>query len=794
MMYKGAAVPYKRVNREFKFGEKEKLKLFGYQYLLLYISMFFLPRVFVFKSLMPFGIAFFLAACGFISKKNMFVSGLITILGYISTFKGYVAYYHVLTILFLMIIAFLLKENKNKIFKMSIFAFIFNLINSIFFHIKFLSKGFLTYDVVLSLLESMMILASCYIFTYGMPALLSNRKRKVFSKEELICIGILIAGIVSGMWDVNYYGISLKNMFAFFVVLVTGYVKGADMGCAIGAILGFMISICDTKMPVAVGIYAICGLISGIFKEVGKIITCIAFITSTALLYFYTIGLTDINMIFLDTIIPIIIFLMIPQRAYDKFSILLDGEKQELQLQKSYIERIKDITGLKLNNIFNTVSSLSKILEENVNNELSKKSEINELVEKLADKVCINCERRNSCWDKELYYTYDSFIELLRYIEKKGMISSADIPESLKKKCRRPNELSKQANHLFEILRLNNRWRKKITNSRKIVAEQTKGISQLLKNMIDEVATTVEFKNEIENEIEVALDRKGLEFEDVLAIKNSRNKFEVTVYRKPCSGKQLCSREYAAVISKTLGVNMERESNKCTIDKNCFMCQFRFVESVNYNIITAVSKASKENISGDNYTFGNIGQGRYMIALSDGMGSGASASNESKTTISLLEKFMEAGFERNAAIKAINSVLVLRSCDECFSTIDMGLIDLYSGVAEFVKIGSAPAFIKSNFNVDVINSMSLPVGILDDIDIESQIIQLRNGDMIITVSDGVIDSNPEKEKWIKRALNEFDSGNPKDVADYLLYKAKENYGNKIGDDMTVMVSKIWKNI
>ncbi|MCX7885465.1 MAG: stage II sporulation protein E [Caloramator sp.] len=794
MMYKGAAVPYKRADREYKFREKEKLNFLKYQYLFLCVAMFFLPRVFVYNVMMPFGIAFFSAACGVLDKKNLVFCGLVTIFGYISTFKSYISYYHALTVLLLIIVIVLTKENKNKLHKISICAFVFNFISGILFHIKFTSKGLLTYNVCLLVLESMLILVSCYIFAYGIPVFFNNRRRKIFSKEELICISLLIAGIASGMWDIKYYGMSLKNMFSFFVILLIGYVKGADMGCIVGTVIGFMMSICDCKMPISIGLYAVCGLTSGIFRDTGKIITCIAFITSSALLYFYTVGLSDINMIFLDTIIPCIVFMLIPQRIYDKYSILLDEERQALELQKSYIERIKDITGLKLNNIFNTVTSLSKILEENVNNELSKKTEINELVEKLADKVCISCERRNFCWDKELYYTYDSFIELLRYIEKKGMISAENMPESLKKKCRRPNELSKQANHSFEILRLNNRWKKKITNSRKIVAEQTKGVSQLIKSMMDEVATTVDFKNEIEKEIEVALDRKGLEFDDVLAIKDNRGKFEVTIYRKPCSGKQLCGREYASVISKTLGVNMEKESNKCSIDRNCLMCQFRLVESVNYNVITAVSKVSKENISGDNYTFGNIGQGRYLIALSDGMGSGAVASSESKTTISLLEKFMEAGFERNTAIKAINSVLVLRSCDECFATIDMCLLDLYSGVGEFVKIGSAPTFIKSGFNIDIINSISLPVGILDDIDIESQIIQLKNGDMIITVSDGVIDSNIEKEKWIRKALYEFDSGNPKDVADYLLYKAKENYGGKIGDDMTIMVSKIWKII
>lgn len=793
MIYKGADLSYKRFDGEYKINQKEKIKLYLYQYLILYISMFFISRVFLLKTLMPFGVAIFSAAFLFLDKKSMYFAGLITILGYLSTFLGYLSYSHILTIIVLMLIMTFL-NNKNKTFLIPIFTFLINIISNLFFYIKFISKAFLTYDLFLIILESIMVLASYYIFTYAMPALLNNRKRKVFSKEELICFMLLIAGIISGLWDIKYFGMSLRNIISLFLIISVGYIKGAEMGSAVGAALGFMISLSDTKMPVLVGMYSICGLIAGIFKDIGKIAVCMAFAFSSVLFYLYTINFIDIKFIFFDILISCLIFILIPKKIYDRLTTVLDEEKRIIELQKSYIERVKDLIGLKLKDIFKTVSALSNILEENINMELKKKSEVNELVLKLVDKVCINCDRKNLCWDKELYYTYNSSVELLRYIEKKGAIGPDDIPLELKKKCKKPTELSKQANHLFEILRINNRWKNKIINSRKIVAEQTKGVCELVKDMMEEVATSVDFKNDIEEEIAVALDRKGLEFDDVLAIKNSRGKYEVTIYRKPCLGKQLCSKEYGSIISKILGVNMERESTNCTVDRNCSMCQFRFVESVNYNVVTAVSKISKENVSGDSYTFGNMSNGRYMIALSDGMGSGNSASIESKTTISLLEEFMEAGFERNTAIKAINSVLVLRSCDECFATIDMCLIDLYSGIGEFVKIGCAPTFIKSGLNVDIIKSMSLPIGILDDIDIESQIVQLKNGDIIVTVSDGVIDSSINKEKWLKNIINECKSGNPKDLADYILYKAKENYGERIGDDMTVIVTKIWKNM
>jgi stage II sporulation protein E len=217
------------------------------------------------------------------------------------------------------------------------------------------------------------------------------------------------------------------------------------------------------------------------------------------------------------------------------------------------------------------------------------------------------------------------------------------------------------------------------------------------------------------------------------------------------------------------------------------------VETENYNVTTAIARHAKEDISGDNYCYGDVGEGRYMVALSDGMGSGKLAGNESNTTVSLLEKFIEAGYERNAAIKATNSVLVFKSNNETFATIDMGLIDLYDGVGEFVKIGAAPTFIKSGMEVDMLKSSTLPAGILDDIEIESEIVQFKNGDMVVMVTDGIIDANKElKERWVVNLLKEIDSLNPKEVADYILQRAKEQYGGQVKDDMTVVVLKVWK--
>src|SRR5690606_12896233 len=125
-----------------------------------------------------------------------------------------------------------------------------------------------------------------------------------------------------------------------------------------------------------------------------------------------------------------------------------------------------------------------------------------------------------------------------------------------------------------------------------------------------------------------------------------------------------------------------------------------------------VSKTNYYNeVSGDNYTFGE-GENSYFVALSDGMGIGRKANNESSIAINLLEKFLEAKFDKELALKTINSILMLKSNDEVFTTFDISLIDLYSGKLQIIKTGAPATFIRKKDRVEIINCQSLPVGIL----------------------------------------------------------------------------------
>ena len=183
-----------------------------------------------------------------------------------------------------------------------------------------------------------------------------------------------------------------------------------------------------------------------------------------------------------------------------------------------------------------------------------------------------------------------------------------------------------------------------------------------------------------------------------------------------------------------------------------------------------------------------------MTVLSDGMGSGPAAKQESGAAVELIQKFSKSGFNKITAINTVNSIMSIKfSEEENFSTMDMSSIDLYNGNVDFIKVGAVASFIKTPQEIITIKSRTLPMGVMDKVDIDVFRKSVSNGDIIIMLRDVVLDYNNEavgKEEWMIDFLNNCNCSNPNELCNEILIKAKELSGGKIRDDMTVIVEKI----
>jgi stage II sporulation protein E len=766
------------------------------QIILLSIVGFLLGRASILDGLVPFGIAYFAVLLAK-EYKNALV-GIGIFLGTMSVIgAGGSVKYGVALLLSGIVFYFLRDKIQQNVFRTALLSGMIMFLAGIFYGIF---SDLYIYDVFMIGFESVVTFVFVYILSYAVPIALQKTNRKILSNEELICIAITVAVLISGFTDIRVGDYALKNILGILLTLVFAYNGGASVGASVGVTIGIITSMSTIGTPTVIGIYAFSGLLAGIFKDLGKLGSSIGMMMGNAILTFYINGSTEVILQFEEIAMAFIIFMLIPKSVLSYTEKFVNANGGAVQLDKAYSERIRRITFDRLKEFSHAFSELAvtygQILEKD---RLMDQQEIAGIIDQVVNKVCSQCGMCRSCWKNGFYNSYNDFVEIISLLESSGRMKEDKIPTILKKRCIRLEILLQTIHDQFEIYKIHYKWQNKLFESRQLVAEQFQGVSEIIHRLGNEISMDVQFKTDIEDTIYVAFDKAGIAVHKVTVFEKENGKMEVDIEKRSCYDRKQCDEKIAPIVSQVMGVEFIRKNQHCTPADRTENCVFKLVAAEKYRSITGVARAAKDNayICGDSYTMMGLQDGKYMIALSDGMGSGEKAAKESTTTITLLEQLLDAGFDQETAIKTINSILVLKSSDEIFSTIDLSIVDLYTGRLDCIKIGAASSFIKrGNGQIEIIKSTSLPIGILSKIDVDSFGKKLGHGDFVVMMSDGVLDADKQtdiKENWIIAALQSIHSRNPQAIADELMNMAIEKYGDKIEDDMTVLVTKLWES-
>lgn len=325
-------------------------------------------------------------------------------------------------------------------------------------------------------------------------------------------------------------------------------------------------------------------------------------------------------------------------------------------------------------------------------------------------------------------------------------------------------------------------------------AVQFNETAHLLENMTEYVSKTWKDKREKTDKIYYALRKARLNVRSVHIIEQQNGREKIQIVAKTGNGRIMTVKEASVYVGKGYGKQVRAMSDGKTI-VNGEYAEFNFIEEPNFMVLTGVAGITKsgESISGDNFTCMELEEGQVLMGVVDGMGSGEEASEDSEQVIELLEDLLKAGYEEEAALKLVNSVLLGKDNGEASAAIDIALMNLYSGKCSFYKSGAAATFIKRNQWVEVMKSTSMPIGVLQEIDYETAYKKLYHGDYVIMVSDGVLETfdGEDKEEEISKFLMEIKEKNPKEIADAILEVACDKAESGIKDDMTVIVTGLW---
>ncbi len=399
----------------------------------------------------------------------------------------------------------------------------------------------------------------------------------------------------------------------------------------------------------------------------------------------------------------------------------------------------------------------------------------------IVEETCRGCPQYDRCRKHDLRNNLDKLIAVGCL---KGKVSLIDIPRSLSDICLNQNGILYALNHLLADYRTYMTESENAASGRSLLAGQAQGVSEILRSLALEQSEPLRIYSDKERALNVALLGAGIVCSELLVYGEEENLTLSLITFGNADVKKI-----AAVASHLFGSNM-MISERLQLGNDKFCCILRKKPCFDAAFGVASTKKAGEFESGDTHSVIKIDERKFMVALSDGMGSGEYAHKVSESTISLLESFYRAKMPSDLVLSAVNKLMTFNK-EESFACVDIAVIDLDSGQADIVKIGSPLGFILSGNTVKVLESSSLPMGILDSLRPDATSYELLENDVLLFLSDGIADAFGSTAD-LYEALKGVPIHNPQQLADSLLERALTAYGGVPKDDMTAVAVRLFK--
>ena len=806
-----------------KVNTKDVLKkLFAKQNIILYIVTFLISMVgfntngYLF-SFVPFGLAIIAGAL-----SNNRPIGIMYVLSLIGTFIKFgfnnLLIYFITSLVFVVSILLIrprIEENVNEQKKIG---------GHLFFSVILIQIITMFFDTfyVFELLSSIMLGMTTYIFykifVNSINMIINFGTKRAFTIEEVMGTSLLLSIAITVFGDLNIFGFSIKNILSILIVLVLGWKNGVLVGATGGITIGVVLGVITGTEPIMIAAYAISGLVAGILNKFGRLGVIVGFTLGNVVLAYAANGNTVQLIMFQEILIASIGLLAIPKNIEINIQDLVGNTKLLPEMTQRDLEENKD-TIYKLNSISETIYDMAESYSEAAATILSEK----ELKEQEKTNMDIFVEElkknledlENNMLYEEIYYPTEQLIkDIFNHLLDNDIITDKELVSILEKnnnyiigfdntKGQAKEDIYKivkAINYSYKISKINFIWKKKLDESKKNVSTQLKGVSEAISKMANDIDKKEDEFADKRKEILKILEQKDIEVKNIEFKQNKSGRYLIDVYTDICDnqdGTECEIKKICKILSKVLDEKMIIQKQECGLRLNKNICKFTYISDDKFNIQIGNAKSTKAGspVSGDSSLQIKLDDGKYLLALSDGMGSGPDAMKSSKIAIKMLERLLTAGFDKDVSLKLINSTLSANTDEDMYATLDIQILDLFNGNMEFIKNSACPTYIKRGKEVHLLKAMSLPTGILNETDLVVYDYDLQDGDILVMCTDGVIDSNKEylnKHVWLKYLLEDIEVNDAQKIADIILGEAIDNdYGNQ-KDDMTVIVAKITK--
>lgn len=577
--------------------------------------------------------------------------------------------------------------------------------------------------------------------------------------------------------------------------MLLGGVSGIAVGLATGII--------GTITPIQIAAFAVAGILSGFLNRFGKLGVIIGFVLGNSILTYLYSGNLEKIIYFREIFIASVGLLLVPSNIKIDLEDIIGRNKLITDEGEYRLESNSEVKH-KLNVVAEAINEITKKYNS-IEEEVTIKSTKEKFIEILESNIE---DIKDNIFFEEISKNIDNINDDIFYVlQQKDVIIEDDISEIFRL---HNNFIVDQYEYikddLLELIDIINKsFKMNNIDNAKLEEKQVQNIKivkelENVKNIITDVAKNVDEEKDdeikkLEKEIGIVLIKKNINIQGVRYRKIKNGKIVIDI--KIEYSEELRKREkivnIADTISKIIGKKVVFQKDKKSAKNDIYIQTYSTEDK--FTIQVGISKITKDdsNFSGDSNLELKLDDGKYLLAISDGMGTGLNARETSSTVLKVLKNFLVAGFEKEKTLELINSSLNLDLNEEMYASLDLAIFDLFDGNLYSIKNGSTNTYIKNRKNIQVLKSEQMPLGIVNQITLSETLVKISDGDIIVLVSDGVVESKDiTKNDWLEDYLKNASTNNVKKLSDLILAEAIDNSYGVAEDDMTVIVAKIMK--
>jgi len=629
------------------------------------------------------------------------------------------------------------------------------------FYYAFVNIVFLKHSVNVSLLGMVI----CFLGTYYLLAYTAVliHKKEVLKPNEICFIGILCLIALLPIFQLSSVFLMVWIRFLLLGIL---YIAGFKTACELAVISSVLLVLLEKAMVEEVVMLLLPMSFLYLIKTPTKLALGTVYVLSHLLIPFFT-EKAIVSYVY-EVVFSAICFMMIPPH----FQLLCErntgGQSNNIQLasaKKTMTSQLENYSDLfyRIAHSFNDMQLDTNVIF---------------YVGSIKQNLCEKCINHQDCFNKNK--GDHRLIKLL----KKGIIEGLNKEEQhyVECYCLHMAQYKKLMNEQHKFYQHQKEMNEEYQMLKHHLYDQLTLVGELLKNYANNIAWT-NFQSE--EHMKELLEGYHYKIWYIHKEELSLQTFSIEIGMT-----EITKKEVYDVVIPVLEKSLDTKLRVIKMENNASQLGYTHLILSNhhhFDLIYGFQQISKDkDHCGDSYlTFRH--QSKTIFALSDGMGYGKRAHEESELTLDVFSRLLKSGIALNDCVQTVNALLRIKNRIEMFTTLDLFMFDTSIGEATFIKNGAMPTYIYRNQELIKIEPSALPIGIVYDVKTFQKTMPLHEGDVVIMYSDGFDEG---LENIIEDVLNTISHQHPQTIADQVMKKMVNHH--LVDDDATIIVLEVNK--